>query len=114
MAIAFQKVYTQISQITKATCSLKAKGVGYDELATINGKLAQVVKIMGDNVTLQVFEGTGGIPTNAEVTFLGKGFCTIVFCSWDRNCCCHTRIYFVAKISIFGNSELLKSIIKVN
>ena len=72
MATAFQKVYTQISQITKATCSLKAKGVGYDELATINGKLAQVVKIMGDNVTLQVFEGTGGIPTNAEVTFLGK------------------------------------------
>ena len=72
MATAFQKIYTQISQITKATCSLHAKGVGYDELATINGKLAQVVKIMGDEVTLQVFEGTGGIPTNAEVTFLGK------------------------------------------
>ena len=69
---AFQKVYTKISQITKATCSLKAKGVGYDELATINGKLAQVVKIAGDDVTLQVFEGTGGIPTNAEVVFLGK------------------------------------------
>ena len=46
---AFQKIYTKISQITKATCSLKAKGVGYDELATINGKLAQVVKIAGDN-----------------------------------------------------------------
>ena len=42
---AFQKIYTKVSQITKATCSLKAKGVGYDELATINGKLAQVVKI---------------------------------------------------------------------
>ena len=69
---AFQKIYTKISQITKATCSLKAKGVGYDELATINGKLAQVVKIAGDDVTLQVFEGTGGIPTNAEVVFLGK------------------------------------------
>ena len=72
MAQAFQKVYTKISQITKATCSLKAKGVGYDELATINGRLAQVVKIKGDEVTLQVFEGTGSIPTNAEVTFLGK------------------------------------------
>ena len=72
MATAFQKVYTKISQITKATCSLKARGVGYDELATINGRLAQVVKIVGDDVTLQVFEGTGGIPTNAEVTFLGK------------------------------------------
>ena len=26
---AFQKIYTKISQITKATCSLKATGVGY-------------------------------------------------------------------------------------
>ena len=72
MATAFQKIYTKISQITKATCSLKATGVGYDELATINGKLAQVVKIAGEDITLQVFEGTGGIPTNAEVVFLGK------------------------------------------
>jgi V/A-type H+-transporting ATPase subunit B len=72
MAKAFQKIYTKVSQITKATCSLKATGVGYDELATIDGKLAQVVMIKGDNVTLQVFEGTGGIPTNAEVVFLGK------------------------------------------
>lgn len=69
---AFQKIYTKITQITKATCSLKAAGVGYDELATVNGKLAQVVKITGDEVTLQVFEGTEGIPTNAEVVFLGK------------------------------------------
>ena len=38
----------------------------------VNGKLAQVVKIAGDEVTLQVFEGTEGIPTNAEVVFLGK------------------------------------------
>ena len=53
---AFQKIYTKISQITKATCSLKASGVGYDELAMVNGKLAQVVKIMGDEVTLQVFD----------------------------------------------------------
>ena len=72
MAKAFQKIYTQITAITKATCSLKAEGVGNDELATVNGKLAQVVKIMGDDVTLQVFEGTEGIPTNAEVVFLGK------------------------------------------
>lgn len=47
---AFQKIYTKITQITKATCSLKATGVGYDELATVNGKLAQVVKIAGDDV----------------------------------------------------------------
>ncbi|MDL2331038.1 V-type ATP synthase subunit B [Odoribacter sp. OttesenSCG-928-A06] len=72
MTTAFQKVYTKISQITKATCSLKAQGVGNDELAVINGRLAQVVKIWGDDITLQVFSGTEGIPTNAEVTFLGK------------------------------------------
>lgn len=69
---AFQKVYTKITQVTKATCSLKAKGVGYEEMATVNGRLAQVVKINGENITLQVFEGTEGIPTNAEVIFLGK------------------------------------------
>ena len=72
MAKAFQKIYTQITQITKATCSVKATNVGYDELATVNGKLAQVVKIIGDEVTLQIFEGTEGIPTNAEVIFMGK------------------------------------------
>jgi len=68
----FQKIYTKLTQITKATCSLEAKDVGYDELAMINGRLAQVVKIMGDVVTLQVFGGTEGIPNDAEVTFLGK------------------------------------------
>ena len=69
---AFQKIYTKITQITKATCSLHATGIGYDELAVVHGKLAQVVKIINDTVTLQVFGGTEGIPTNAEVTFLGK------------------------------------------
>ena len=69
---AFQKIYTKINQITKATCSLKATGISNEELATINGRLAQVVKIMGEEVTLQVFGGTEGIPTDAEVIFLGK------------------------------------------
>ncbi|MDX1286247.1 MAG: V-type ATP synthase subunit B [Draconibacterium sp.] len=68
---AFQKIYTKIDQITKATCSLHATGVGYEEMAVINNRLAQVVKIEGEMVTLQVFSGTEGIPTNAEVIFLG-------------------------------------------
>lgn len=72
MAKAFQKIYTKITQITKATCSLNATNVGYDELATVDGKLAQVVKIIGDEITLQIFGGTEGIPTNAEVIFLRK------------------------------------------
>ena len=72
MTTAFQKVYTKITQITKATCTLNAQGVGNDELAIVDGRLAQVVKIWGNDITLQVFYGTEGIPTNAEVTFLGK------------------------------------------
>lgn len=68
----FQKIYTKISSITKATCMLHATGVGNEELATINGRLAQVVRIMDTEVTLQVFGGTEGIPTDAEVVFLGK------------------------------------------
>ncbi len=68
---AFQKIYTKITNITKATCSLHADGVGYEEMATVNGRLAQVVKIEGDLITLQIFSGTEGIPTNAEVIFLG-------------------------------------------
>jgi V/A-type H+-transporting ATPase subunit B len=40
-------------------------------MALVNDRLAQVVKIEGDLITLQVFSGTEGIPTNAEVVFLG-------------------------------------------
>ncbi|MDR1755411.1 MAG: V-type ATP synthase subunit B [Culturomica sp.] len=72
MSTAFQKIYTRITRITKATCALKAQGVGNDELALVDGRLAQVVKIWGDDVTLQVFSGTEGIPTDSEVAFLGK------------------------------------------
>ena len=68
----FQKIYTRLEAITKATVSLHAQGVTNDELATVEGRLAQVVKTRGDLVTLQVFSGTEGIPTNAEVAFLGE------------------------------------------
>lgn len=68
---AFQKIYTKVTKITKATCTLNAKDVGFDELALVNGKLAQVVRMYGDEVTLQIFEGTEDIPTDAEVIFLG-------------------------------------------
>lgn len=68
---AFQKIHTKIDQITKATCTLRASGIGNEEMALVNDRLAQVVKIEGDLVTLQIFSGTEGIPTNAEVVFLG-------------------------------------------
>ncbi len=69
---AFQKIYTQLEAITKATISIKAKGIANEELATVAGRLAQVVKIKGDMITLQVFSGTEGIATNAEVIFFGE------------------------------------------
>lgn len=68
---AYQKVYTRLEAITKATVTLKASDATNDELATVDGRLAQVVKVKGESVTLQVFAGTEGIPTNAEVTFFG-------------------------------------------
>ena len=69
---AFQKIYTKLTQITKATCTLSAEGIGYDEMAIVHGRPAQVVKMIGDQVTLQVFPGTEGIGTDAEVIFLGR------------------------------------------
>jgi V/A-type H+-transporting ATPase subunit B len=69
---AFQKVYTKLTNLTKATVTLKATNVGYDEMAIVDGRMAQVVKIMGEDVILQVFGGTEGVPTNSEVVFLGR------------------------------------------
>ena len=69
---AFQPIYSKITRINKATCVLKSRRASYDELAVVHGRLAQVVKIIDDEVTLQVFSGTDGIPTNAEVVFTGR------------------------------------------
>jgi V/A-type H+-transporting ATPase subunit B len=70
--MAFQKIHTKIDKITKATVSLKATGIGNEEMAWVEDRLAQVVKINGDEVTLQIFAGTEGVATDAEVVFLGK------------------------------------------
>ncbi len=69
---SFQKIYTKLTNITKATVTLKADNVGNEEMAVVDGRLAQVVKIIGKDVTLQVFSGTEGIPTDSEVSFLGR------------------------------------------
>jgi V/A-type H+/Na+-transporting ATPase subunit B len=69
---AFQRVYTHIENITKATCVVEADGVTNEELAYVDGRPAQVVKINGRQITLQIFPGTQGVATNAEVVFTGK------------------------------------------
>ena len=69
------KVFNKIESITGNVITVKAQGVRYNELAQINtrfGKsLAQVNKIDGDVVSLQVFAGGQGISTGDEVRFLG-------------------------------------------
>ncbi|MFI3262014.1 MAG: V-type ATP synthase subunit B [Rikenellaceae bacterium] len=70
--LAFQKVYTKIENITKATVTVKATDVGNEELALIGDKLAQVVRINGEEITLQVFAGTEGISTQSNIKFLGE------------------------------------------
>jgi len=69
------KVFNKIESITGNVITVKADGVRYNELAQINtrfGKsLAQVNKIDGDIVSLQVFAGGQGVSTGDEVRFLG-------------------------------------------
>ena len=70
------KIYNRIESITGNVITVKAKDVRYNELAQINtrfGKsLAQVNKIDGDIVSLQVFAGGQGVSTGDEVRFLGQ------------------------------------------
>ena len=69
------KVFNRIESITGNVITVRAEGVRYNELAQINtrfGKsLAQVNKIDGSLVSLQVFAGGQGVSTGDEVRFLG-------------------------------------------
>ncbi|MBP1551382.1 MAG: V-type ATP synthase subunit B [Oscillospiraceae bacterium] len=70
------KVFNKIESITGNVITVKAKDVKYKELAQITtrfGKsLAEVNKIDGDVVSLQVFAGGKGVSTGDEVRFLGR------------------------------------------
>ena len=73
--MSVNKVYNRIESITGNVITVRANDVKYKELAQINtrfGKsLAQVNKIEGDIVSLQVFAGGQGVSTGDEVRFLG-------------------------------------------
>ncbi|MBN2010190.1 V-type ATP synthase subunit B [candidate division KSB1 bacterium] len=70
-----RKVYNKILSISGNVITVKASDVGYEELAEITthrGKsLAQVIKLDGDLVSLQVFAGSRGVSVSDEVRFLG-------------------------------------------
>ena len=69
------KIYSKIESITGSVITVKAEGVKYNELAEITtrfGKsLAEVNKIDGDTVSLQVFAGGRGVSTGDQIRFLG-------------------------------------------
>ncbi|MDC7127125.1 MAG: V-type ATP synthase subunit B [Spirochaetales bacterium] len=70
-----RKVYSKIESIIGNVITVKADGIKYDELAEVTtsfGKsLANVIRLDGDTVSLQVYSGSKGISTGDEVRFLG-------------------------------------------
>ena len=70
------KIYHKIDALSGSVATLRAEGVKYNEIAEIESRagtsLAQVIKLDGPNVTLQIFAGARGVDTSAKVRFLGE------------------------------------------
>ncbi len=71
-----RKYYNEITAIAGSVVKVTATGVSYDELASITtnqtSSLAQVIRLEGNEVSLQVFAGTQGISTGDRVRFFGR------------------------------------------
>ncbi|MBU1869763.1 MAG: V-type ATP synthase subunit B, partial [Candidatus Omnitrophica bacterium] len=69
------KVYTNIIQISGDVITVEAEGIGYLEIAQVFTRrgvsLAQVIRIEGKRVSLQIFAGSRGVSTGDKVKFLG-------------------------------------------
>lgn len=69
------KVYHRVDRVIGSVIHVRARDVRYRELAEVHSRtvssLAQVIKLDGENVALQVFAGSRGIATDARVRFLG-------------------------------------------
>ena len=70
-----QKVYTKIESIVGNVITVRAEGVRNQDLAEITTSrgtgYANVIKLDGDLVSLQVFQGAQGVSTGDSVKFLG-------------------------------------------
>lgn len=70
------KVYSKIESISGSVITVRADGVKYNELAEIETafgtSLAEVNRIDGDLVSLQVFAGGRGVSTGDKIRFLGR------------------------------------------
>ncbi len=67
-----QKIYTKIESIIGNVITVKATGVRNGDLALVGKSYANVIKLSGDIVYLQVFAGTQGVSTTDSVKFLGR------------------------------------------
>jgi V/A-type H+-transporting ATPase subunit B len=69
------KVYSKIESITGSVITVKADGIRYGDLAEVDTvfgtSLAEVNRLQGDTVSLQVFAGGRGISTGDTIRFLG-------------------------------------------
>ena len=69
------KVYSKIESINGSVITVRAEGVKNGELAQIEtafgASLAEVTRIAGDTVSLQVFAGGRGVSTGDQIRFLG-------------------------------------------
>jgi V/A-type H+-transporting ATPase subunit B len=70
------KVYSKIESITGSVITVRAEGIRYGDLAEVDTvfgtSLAEVNRLQGDIVSLQVFAGGRGISTGDTVRFLGR------------------------------------------
>jgi V/A-type H+-transporting ATPase subunit B len=71
-----RKYFDAIQRIAGNVVTVNAAGVGYDELAVISSargdSLAQVIRLEGPQVSLQVFAGAQGVSNNDRVRFLHR------------------------------------------
>lgn len=71
-----RKIYHRIIQISGNVITLEAENVQNGELAEVRSgsrsSLAQVIRLDGSRVSLQVFSGGRGVSTDSEVRFLGR------------------------------------------
>ena len=70
-----KKIYSKIESINGSVITVRADDVKYGELAEIETSfgtsLAEVNRISGDLVSLQVFAGGRGVSTGDKIRFLG-------------------------------------------
>jgi V/A-type H+/Na+-transporting ATPase subunit B len=70
-----RKYFDEITRVAGNVVTVRTTSAGYEELAILSNRshssLAQVIRLDGDEASLQVFAGTRGVSTGDRVRFLG-------------------------------------------